>query len=207
MTAAFSHSLPGLLAQAQTSLPQSADYMRILPELVLSIFGMLIMVVDPLLDEENSHQSLGTIALIGALAALASTFWMAQYPGTAFWNMVRVEGFSVFFHVLVIAIAAVVILSSFEYLKVQRIRAGEYYGLILFGTVGMCLMSSAIELVLIFIALEISSISTYVLAGFRRRDASSARIVAEVFSAGIVRHRILSLRRCAHVRCDRIHQH
>src|SRR5256886_3190622 len=49
----------------------------------------------------------------------------------------------------------------------------EYYGLILFGTVGMCLMSSAVELVLIFIALEISSISTYILAGFRRREAAS----------------------------------
>ena len=182
---AFAHSLPGLLAQLQTSTaPPGADYMRILPELVLSIFGMLIMVVDPLLDEENSHQSLGTIALIGTLAALASTAWMAQYPGTAFWNMVRVEGFSVFFHFLVIAIAAVVILSSFEYLKVQRIRAGEYYGLILFGTVGMCLMSSAIELVLIFIALEISSISTYVLAGFRRRDAASSESSLKYFLLG-----------------------
>jgi NADH-quinone oxidoreductase subunit N len=184
---AFAHSslLPALLAQAQASVPPpSADYMRILPELVLSVFGMLIMIVDPLIDEESSHQSLGTIALIGTLAALASTFWMAQYPGTAFWNMVRVDGFSVFFHVLVIAIAAVSILSSFEYLKVQRIRAGEYYGLILLGTVGMCLMSSAIELVLIFIALEISSISTYVLAGFRRRDASSSESSLKYFLLG-----------------------
>jgi NADH-quinone oxidoreductase subunit N len=178
-------SLPSVLAQVQTSmLPQGADYMRILPELVLSVFGMLIMVVDPLLDEDNSHQALGMIALIGTLAALASTFWMAQYPGTAFWNMVRVEGFSVFFHFLVIAIAAVAILSSFEYLRVQRIRAGEYYGLILFGTVGMCLMSSAIELVLIFIALEISSISTYVLAGFRRREASSSEASLKYFLLG-----------------------
>src|ERR1700686_4114653 len=171
------HSLPGLL-------PQGADYMRILPELVLSLCGMLVMVVDPLLDEDNSHQALGGIALIGTLAALASTFWMAQYPGTAFWNMVRVEGFSVFFHFLVIAIAAVFILSSFEYLRVQRIRAGEYYGLILFGTVGMCLMSSAIELVLIFIALEISSISTYILAGVRRRDASSSESSLKYFLLG-----------------------
>src|ERR1700678_2367358 len=184
MRAAFSHSLPVLLAQTQVSLPQAADYMRILPELVLSIFGMLIMVVDPLLDPETSHQSLGTIALIGTLVALASTFWMAQYPGTAFWNMVRVEDFSVFFHFLVIAIAAVAILSSFEYLRVQRIRAGEYYGLILFGTVGMGLMSSAIELVLIFIALEISSISTYVLAGFRRRDAASSEASLKYFLLG-----------------------
>ncbi|HXA05560.1 MAG TPA: NADH-quinone oxidoreductase subunit N [Bryobacteraceae bacterium] len=183
----FAPLLPGLLAQVQAStsmLPQGADYMRILPELVLCVFGMLIMLVDPLLDEENSHQSLGTIALIGALAALASTFWMAHYPGTAFWNMVRVEGFSVFFHFLVIAIAAVVILSSFEYLRVQRIRAGEYYGLILFGTVGMCLMSSAIELVLIFVALEISSISTYVLAGFRLREASSSEASLKYFLLG-----------------------
>ena len=109
---------------------------------------------------------------------------MAQYPGVAFWNMVRVEPFSVFFHVLVIAIAAVAILSSFEYLRVQRIRAGEYYGLILFGTVGMCLMSSAIELVLIFIALEISSISTYILAGFRRREASSSESSLKYFLLG-----------------------
>src|ERR1017187_6781169 len=183
---ALSHllQLPSLLAQIQTGIPQTADYMRILPELVLSLFGMLIMIVDPLLDEENSHQALGTIGLIGTLAALASTFWMAQYPGTAFWNMVRVEGFSVFFHVLVIAIAAVAILSSFEYLGVQRIRAGEYYGLILFGTVGMCLMSSAIELVLIFIALEISSISTYILAGFRRHEASSSESSLKYFLLG-----------------------
>ena len=57
--------------------------------------------------------------------------------------MVQVDGFSVFFHILVIAIAAVVILSSHEYMAVQRMRAGEYYALILFGVVGMALMSSA----------------------------------------------------------------
>jgi NADH-quinone oxidoreductase subunit N len=52
--------------------------------------------------------------------------------------MVKVDAFSTFFHVLITAIAAVVILSSYEYMEVQRIRAGEYYGLILFGAVGMC---------------------------------------------------------------------
>jgi NADH-quinone oxidoreductase subunit N len=187
VTPAFLHSsllLPAMLAQAQASLPPMADYMRILPELVLLLFGIVIMVVDPLLDPDKSHQSLGTIALVGALAALASTFWMAQYPGTAFWNVVRVEGFSIFFHVLFITIATVSILSSFEYLRVQRIRAGEYYALVLLGAVGMCLMSSAIELVLIFIALEISSISTYILAGFRRHNASSSEASLKYFLLG-----------------------
>jgi len=67
---------------------------------------------------------------------------------------------------------------------VQRIRSGEYYGLILFGTVGMMLMSSAVELVLIFISLEISSISTYILAGMRRRVAESAESSLKYFLLG-----------------------
>jgi NADH-quinone oxidoreductase subunit N len=167
-----------------TVLPQSADYIRILPEIVLSVFGMIVMMLEPVLDEKTGQKVLGPIALLGTLAALGATWFMAQSPGLAFWNMVQVDGFSVFFHALVIAIAAVVILSSQEYMAVQRIRAGEYYALILFGTVGMALMSSAVELVLIFIALEISSIASYVLAGFRRHEASSAESSLKYFLLG-----------------------
>src|SRR6202521_1520817 len=165
-------------------LPQGADYVRILPEIVLSIFGIIVMLMEPLLDERTGQRVLGRIAFLGTLAGIAATWFMAQSPGTAFWNMVQVDGFSVFFHVLVIAIAAIVILSSYEYMSVQRIRAGEYYALILLGTVGMALMSSAIELVLIFIALEISSISTYILAGFRRNEASSSESSLKYFLLG-----------------------
>jgi NADH-quinone oxidoreductase subunit N len=165
-------------------LPQSADYVRILPEIVLSIFGMIVMFIDPLLDKETGQRVLGWIAFLGALAGIGATWFMAQAPGVAFWNSVQVNGFSVFFQVLVIAIAAVVILSSFEYMAVQKIRAGEYYALILFGTVGMALMTSAVELVLIFIALEISSISSYILAGFRRHDAPSTESSLKYFLLG-----------------------
>jgi NADH-quinone oxidoreductase subunit N len=165
-------------------IPQGVDYVRILPELILSAFGIVVMVLDPLVDEEKSQKTLGLIAFFGAIAGLLATWYMAQSPGLAFSDMVRVDGFSVFFHFLVIAIAAVVILSSFEYMAVQRIRAGEYYALILFGVVGMGLMSSAVELVLIFIALEISSISTYILAGFRRNEASSSESSLKYFLLG-----------------------
>ncbi len=166
------------------TLPHAADYIRVLPEIILSIFGMLVMVLEPIFDERRSQKSLGAIALVGSLAAIAASIYQSQYAGFAFWNMVRVDSFSVFFHVLVTMIGAVVILSSYEYMAVQRIRAGEYYGLILFGLVGMCLMSSAVELVLIFISLEISSISTYILAGFRRREASSAESSLKYFLLG-----------------------
>ena len=165
-------------------IPQGVDYVRILPEIVLSMFGIVVMLLDPLVDEEKSQKTLGLIALVGTLAGLISTWYMAQSPGLAFSDMVKVDGYAVFFHFLVIAIAAVVILSSFEYMAVQRIRAGEYYALILFGVVGMGLMSSAVELVLIFIALEISSISTYILTGFRRAEASSSESSLKYFLLG-----------------------
>jgi len=165
-------------------IPQAADYVRILPEIVLAVFGMIVMVLDPLMDERRSQRTLGTIALIGSLTALAATLFQSQYPGPGFWNMVRVDSFSVFFHFLVAAVTAVVILTSFEYMAVQKIRAGEYYALVLLGALGMSLMSSAVELVLIFIALEISSISTYILAGFRRRAAISSESSVKYFLLG-----------------------
>src|SRR5437870_7733591 len=165
-------------------IPQTADYIRILPELVLSIFGIIVMLLEPLFDERRSQRTLGSIALVGSLAGIVASVFQARYPGFAFWRMVRVDGFSVFFHVLVTTIVAVVILTSYEYMTVQRIRAGEYYGLILFGAVSMALMSSAVDLVLIFIALEISSISTYILAGFRRREAISSESSIKYFLLG-----------------------
>src|SRR5580658_10258358 len=178
---AILQTMPPTILQA---IPQSADYIRILPELILSAFGIMVMLLDPLVNEEKSQKTLGLIAFVGAVAGLLATWYTAQFPGLAFSNMVKVDNFSVFFHYLVIAIAAVVILSSFEYMAVQRIRAGEYYALILFGVVGMALMSSAVELVLIFIALEISSISTYILTGFRRNEASSSESSLKYFLLG-----------------------
>jgi NADH-quinone oxidoreductase subunit N len=162
----------------------AVDYIRILPELVLSVFGIIIMLVDPLIPEQSPKKPLGIIAIIGTLAGLAATAYQTNYYGSAFYNTISVDTFSVFFHVVVLLIALVVILTSFEYLEVQRIRSGEYYALVLFGTVGMMLMSAAVELVLIFIALEISSISTYILAGMRRRAAESAEASLKYFLLG-----------------------
>jgi NADH-quinone oxidoreductase subunit N len=162
----------------------AADYIRILPELVLTAFGMLVMLIEPLLPEHNDRRSLGVLALLGSLLAIAATLLQTGYPGQAWFGMVRVDSFSIFFHLIVGFVAATVIMASFEYLAVQRIRLGEYYGLILLGAVGMMLMSSAVELVLIFIALEISSISTYILAGFRRKAATSAESSLKYFLLG-----------------------
>ena len=151
---------------------------------MLSVFGIIVMMIDPLIPAHGSKKPLGIIAIIGILAGLAATAFQTGFYGNAFYNTIRVDTFSVFFHVVVLLIALVVSLTSLEYLEVQRIRSGEYYALVLFGTVGMMLMSAAVELVLIFIALEISSISTYILAGMRRRAAESAEASLKYFLLG-----------------------
>lgn len=162
----------------------SQDYIRILPELIFSVFGVIIMLAEPLMGERSSRKPLGIVAFLGCAAALAATIYQANAQGEAFFHMVRVDAFSIFFHAVICVVSGLVVLASLEYLDVQQIHAGEYYALILFGSAGMALMSSAIELVLIFIALEISSISTYVLAGIRRRAAISAEASIKYFLLG-----------------------
>src|SRR5436309_13866131 len=111
------------LDMAET-LPQGADYVRILPEIVLSIFGMMVMLLDPVMDERRSQRTLGGIALIGAMVALAATIYQAQpqFWGLGFWEMVKVDPFSIFFHFVVAAVVILLILSSYEYMEVQQIR-------------------------------------------------------------------------------------
>lgn len=166
----------------------SIHYIAILPELILSVIGIIIMLADPFFDgpSNSSRRPLGWIAFLGTLAALASCFYQATRidGSSSFFNMVRMDAFSVFFHVVVIGVSALAVLSSLDYLEIQGIRSCEYYALILFATVGMGLLSSAIELVMLFIALEISSISTYILAGYRRRFAASSESSLKYFLLG-----------------------
>src|SRR5437879_12180684 len=97
-----------------SATPQAVEYVRILPELVLSIFGMGVMVVDPLIDERRNQRTLGNIALLGSPAAIVATLYQSPFPGPGFWNMVNVHTVSVLSHCLVRAVTAVVIRTSSE---------------------------------------------------------------------------------------------
>jgi NADH-quinone oxidoreductase subunit N len=163
---------------------QEIQAIAILPELALTVAGIAVMLAEPFLGARSSRRPLGYLALAGTVAALFATALQRSAPGASYFGVIQVDDFSVFFHFVILAITAVVTLSSLEYLEQQRIRAGEYYALLLFGTAGMCLMSSARELLLLFIALEISSIATYVLAGFRLRSAISAESSIKYFLLG-----------------------
>lgn len=163
--------------------PPLEDAYRLAPELVLCGFGILIMLVDPFVSHEHKG-ALARLGFLGAAGALAATLLAARHPGTAFYALVRIDNFSLFFHLIVLGVAALVILGSFDYLEREQLQAGEYYALILFGTAGMGVMASANELITAFLGLEMSSIATYILAGFRRNVLKSNESALKYFLLG-----------------------
>jgi NADH-quinone oxidoreductase subunit N len=161
------------------------DSLRILPEIVLTITGILIMLIDASLPVNFPRRPLGWVGAIGATIALWASVWQLNLgTGTAFFGAVETSPFTVFFHVLICGIVLVAILLSMDTLPEDSHHQGEYYALMVFGAVGMCLLTSAIELLVVFIALEISSIATYVLAGYRKDTGQGPEAAIKYFLLG-----------------------
>ncbi len=119
------------------------------------------------------------------LAALWASLVQFQMPaGTAFHGVVQTDAFSGFFHVLICGIVLVTCLIALDSFPDKLKIMGEFFALVLFGAVGMVLMSSAVELLLVFIALEISSISTYIMAGFRKHTVKGPEASLKYFLLG-----------------------
>ena len=141
-------------------VPSAAEFVRFLPEMVLTAMGTLLMVLTPLIHRRLSnvfgHISLGSLA-----AALAAAVYANGSPGTAFGGMLVVDGFATFFRVLVMSVGLLTVLASYRFLRRQGAEAGEYHALLLFSIAGQSLMAAANDLIVIFIALEISSIASF----------------------------------------------
>jgi NADH-quinone oxidoreductase subunit N len=167
----------------QMPAEQVTNIQRLAPEIVLCFFGVLIMVVDPFVSAARKR-SLAVLGFIGEIVALGCVRLAASDPGPAYSDLLRVDAFSIFVHVIVIGAAALVILGSVRYLEDEGIQRGEYYALVLFATVGMGILAGANELVTAFVGLEMSSISSYILAGFRRRAVQSNEASLKYFILG-----------------------
>ncbi|HEY0760051.1 MAG TPA: NADH-quinone oxidoreductase subunit N [Acidisarcina sp.] len=166
-------------------MTQGAQFLRILPEAILTLTGVLIMLIDPLLARTTSRKGVGGLATLGVLGALiASLEQIRLVPGTAYSGVVQTDAFSIFFHVLICAIVLVTLLVSIDSIDPSSENQGELFALVAFGAVGMLLMSTAVELLLVFVGLEISSISTYILAGYRKRTAKSPESSIKYFLLG-----------------------
>jgi len=132
-----------------------------------------------------NRKPIGAMAVAGVIAALVASIWqLGLPPGTAYFGVVQTDVFSVFFHVLITGIVLVSLLVSLDVTDPHSEDAGEYYALIAFGAAGMCLMTSAVELLLVFVSLEISSLSTYILAAFRKHAGKSLEAGLKYFLLG-----------------------
>ncbi|MGH9688165.1 MAG: NADH-quinone oxidoreductase subunit N, partial [Candidatus Acidiferrales bacterium] len=162
---------------------QIANLQRVAPEVVLCVFGIVIMLVDPFIKPAG-RRVLGWIAFVGMLVAIASIYVAARHEGFAYSRLISTDNFSLFVHVVVIGAAALAILGSIDYLDREDIQRGEFYALVLFATAGMGILAASNELITAFIGLEISSISSYILCGFRRKARESNEAAMKYFLLG-----------------------
>jgi len=164
-------------------MPSADDLIRFSPELILTIAGTLLMVLDPLFAKKLPRM-FGHISIAAFLAAIVGAFAAQSVMGSSFSNLLIVDGFATFFRVLVLVIGILAVLLSYRYLDREMAETGEYHALLLFCVAGQCLMAASNDLIMIFIGLEISSIATYILAGYLRNDRRNNEAALKYFLLG-----------------------
>ncbi len=168
----------------------SPNLLALLPEYILTLVGIAVMMLEPTLRAGRSRKPLGWLAIAGCMAACCVSAYQVSLiraiggPLFAFANTIQIDRFSLFFQILITAVAVVTLLSSLDYFEGESTNVGEYYALICFAVVGMLLMVSSPELLVIFVGLEISSISTYIMAGFRKTQAAAGESSIKYFLLG-----------------------
>jgi NADH-quinone oxidoreductase subunit N len=157
----------------------------LLPVLIVLGAAALVLVLD-LLPPRDSKTHLGGIALIGVLGAMLATVarWVAGTEDRAFRDMILLDRYALFFDFVICYATALVIMLSMDYLGRIGGESGEYYSLVLFATAGMMLMASAGDLIVIFLSLELMSLSLYVLSGLFKARLTSGEASMKYFLLG-----------------------
>lgn len=176
------------LAVIHPSAPD-VNFEILLPELILSVAGVVVMLVDAFTRRLSQRWVTGAISLAGLAASTVATIWLwggadGRVPGSAWDGMVVLDPLRLSFTLVFIVVAALTVLVSMIWVEWEGLPAGEFHTLLLFATVGMMLMAAGNDLVMLFLGLEILSIATYVMAGFRRSDVRSNESSLKYFILG-----------------------
>src|SRR5574341_1156816 len=166
-------------------MPDAFTLLLILPEIVLSIFGLLILLFDLLL-RERGQGLMAWIALLGFIGALAATLylWGANHP--LFANMYVVDTFSLFFKLIAAVAGIVIVLASIDYLRHRTPYKGDFFALFTFSILAMMLMASSTSLLMIYLSIEFLSYTSYLLTGFMREDKKSNEASIKYFLYGAI---------------------
>jgi len=160
------------------------DLYLIAPEIIISAFGFLVLMIDVFSPKGERKGYLGVFCLIGVILSFFFTLSQMGFVKSGFEGMYVSDGYALFFKLIFLIIAFLTILISMGYTQREGIEFGEYYALILFATLGMMLMAGGTHLIIIFLGLETMSVSIYILAGMMREDRRSAEAALKYFLLG-----------------------
>jgi NADH-quinone oxidoreductase subunit N len=152
------------------NLERLPDWFGALPEITLLVFAVAVILLDLFITRKGVLAVAGIIGIIVA-GVFSVGFWNVSLP--FFNNMLAVDNYAVFFKLLFLGIALLLILASKDYVSNFKRFQGEYYALILIATIGMMLMAATTDLISLFISLELTSISLYILVSFLKDRKST----------------------------------
>jgi NADH-quinone oxidoreductase subunit N len=153
----------------------------IVPLVLVSGWGLVLLTAGLFVDDD---EVLGWTAIVGLAISLVATAVLIGQHTSAFNGTFALDGYALFFDLLTIGVGILVVLMSMNYLDETGIPPGEYYALLLFALAGMIVMASGTDLVVIFLGLEVMSISVYILAGAWRTQRRSNEAAMKYFLLG-----------------------
>ena len=168
----------------------SGDLFAILPELLVMTAGCLVLLLDPLTARDRKDR-LAYLSLAALGTAFMVSYWFMGLSRPAFSGLYTLDTYGSFWKLLLILVAALVIVLAKAHLKLEEIDLGEFYAFILLSLSGMMVMVSGTDLLVIYLGLELMSISLYVLAGFKRFERRSLEAAAKYFILGSLSSGIL----------------
>lgn len=160
------------------------NYMLLLPEFILAGLGLGLIGID-LFAKENKKPVIA-VGVLGTLAALAAVIANFGHTEDLWGAQLRHDPYASFFKVVFLVILAMVFLGSVDYLRSRKMPVGEFYVLTTLATLGGFLMAGSLDLITIFLGLELLSLSSYVLTGMLRRDDRSNEAAMKFFLIGAV---------------------
>ena len=157
------------------------SYALLAPEILLTILALVIILFG-LLMNDKSKNTLGYLSAAGILASIISILGI-KGTGSFFYNSLVIDPLSQIFKLIFLVVSLLAVIASVSYFKDNR-HQDEYYALLLLAIVGMMVVASANDLVTLFVGFELASMSTYVLAGFEKKNPASLEAALKYFIIG-----------------------
>lgn len=155
-----------------------SDLFPMLPEIVMLCLAILVLIMDLIIKKKE------VLALISIFSAAIVGYLLIGSSGEIFSGMFISDNYSLFFKLIFLISLTLSVLLSIRYLRIENVNFGEYYSLMLFSSLGMMIMASAGDLIVLYLGLELMALSTYILAGFIRHEIRSNEAALKYFLLG-----------------------